>query len=60
MVNKALLLCMVVNYVRVRQENKRQIQQLLEEHRQKKAEFFAILSMVGLVLFVAVLGLLFS
>ncbi len=58
--NKALFLCMVVNYVRVRKENKRQIQQFLEEHRQRKAEFFAILSMVGLVILVAMLGLLFS
>ena len=49
---------MVVDYIRVRKENKKQIQKLLDNYQQQKRQFILMLSVLGIVVLVAVIGLL--
>lgn len=54
----ALVFSMVVDYIRVRKSNIKELQEMIEERKNKKIMLMTLLIIPGLVLMVAIIGLL--
>ncbi|MBI4148194.1 hypothetical protein HY490_02790 [Candidatus Woesearchaeota archaeon] len=57
MVQTALLLCMVVKHVRVNEENRRKLLNLLERERQEHTEFITAMIVLITVVLAAIIGI---
>ncbi|MBI4017093.1 MAG: hypothetical protein HY363_05370 [Candidatus Aenigmarchaeota archaeon] len=55
---KTLLCQMVVKHIRVQAETKQKVLRMLDKQRQQKNEFILTMTLFGIVVIVAIIGLL--